>query len=116
MEDHRNPYAQPAASVAAASGAKFRLSNFLPAFGAAFVGIVVLFFAAERQYFSDQTNDPALLRAALPQLLSVALVSGLACSFTRHSSWVRAVVAGLLLGPTFAFLAFLIYQYVNRWS
>ena len=116
MDDSENPYRSPRATAAAAPRHRLWLSSLLASSPAAFLAIALLFCAAERRHFRTSQNDPALLLAALPQLLCVALVAGLVCSVSRHPRPLRALLAGLVTGPMLAFLAYRLYPLLKQWA
>ena len=114
MKDQRNPYAEPTVHSAVESRARFWPSQFLAASCAALISIVLLYLLWERKYFADQTNDPALLVSALPYLIGVSLAAGLASSFSVKINRFRAALIGLLLGPAFALVAYMLYPLARR--
>lgn len=116
MEDPSNPYAKPSTHLPAIPRVRFWFASFAAAATSAFAGILVLYLIGERQHFGVRTNDLALLRFALPQLLAVACVAGLLCSIRRYQRIARAVLAGLVVGPAVAFLVYQLYPLVHRWA
>jgi hypothetical protein len=115
MTDQRNPYSAPSANVAAVIRRRFWLSRTLVASASAFLALIFIFLFEERRHFADMTNDPALFKLALPYLVAVSCISGIACSFSRQRRLMHAGVLGLMSGPLVAFVAYNLYPVVDRW-
>lgn len=114
MSDPGNPYSPSTHSIVALPRIRPWLSNFAASVPSALAAIVWLFRVAERRHFAVTYNDPALLRVALPQLICVALVAGLACSLSRRPRPLRAFAAALVVGPMVATLAYVLYTLAHR--